>query len=207
MTISDTLRNLSPMALADVLTKDNVMDHGIRPLWDGMPRLAGPIFTVRCAPGDNLMVHAAIYRAPAGSVLVIEANDLKHAVAGGNVCAVAKKHGIAGFVIDGVIRDLAEIREHGFPVFARGLSPIPGGKEVVAPLNEKIRCGGIDVHPGDYVVADEEGVVVVPKEKAETASQAAAVKAAKDLAQSLGDWEKAHRKKIDEILQKKGFAS
>ena len=67
---------LSPTTLADVLSRDRVMDIGIRPLWPGTPRIAGPAYPVRCAPGDNLMLHAAIYRAPPGSVVVVEAGDV-----------------------------------------------------------------------------------------------------------------------------------
>jgi regulator of RNase E activity RraA len=92
------------------------MDNGIRPLYQNVPRIAGPAFTVRCGPGDNLMLHAAIYRAPARSVIVVESADLNYAVAGGNVCAVAQKNGIAGFVIDGVIRDMAKRRLHQFSI-------------------------------------------------------------------------------------------
>src|ERR1700722_6704717 len=143
-----------PTTLADVLGRDQVMDIGIRPLWPGA-RLAGPAFTVRCAPGDNLMLHAAIYRAEPGSVIVVEAGDVDYAVAGGK--------GGAGFVVGGVIRDIGEVREIGFPVFARGVIPIPGAKKVVTgPLNEPVRCGGVEVRAGDVVVADEEGSVVTP---------------------------------------------
>lgn len=99
---------LSPCTLADVLTREAVMDAGLRPLWTPIPRIAGPAYPVRCAPGDNLMLHAAIHRAPPGSVIVVEARDTAFAVAGGNVCAVAQRRGIAAFVVDGVIRDLAE---------------------------------------------------------------------------------------------------
>src|ERR1041384_899799 len=123
--------NLSPTTLADVLERDRVMDIGIRPLWPGAPRIAGPAYPVRCPPGDNLMLHAAIYRAPAGSVVVVETGDVDYAVAGGNVCAVAHRRGITAFVVDGVIRDLAEVREMGFPVFARGVIPKPGTKSAV----------------------------------------------------------------------------
>jgi hypothetical protein len=103
----DAFANLSPTTLADVLERDRVMDIGIRPLWPGAPRIAGQAYSVRCPPGDNLMLHAAIYRAPAGSIIVVQAGDCDFAVAGGNVCAVAQNRGIAGFVVDGVIRDLA----------------------------------------------------------------------------------------------------
>ena len=107
-------------ALADFLGREQVMDIGIRSLWMPAPAIAGPAFTVRCPPGDNLMLHAAIYRAEPGSVIVVESGDLDYALAGGNVCAVAQRRGVAGFVLDGVIRDLAEVRDLGFPVFARG---------------------------------------------------------------------------------------
>lgn len=206
MTDYAAFRQLSPCALADVLTRDRVMDIGIRPLWADMPRIAGPAYPVRCAPGDNLMLHAAIHRADAGSVIVVESADVDYAVAGGNVCAVAQRRGIAGFVVDGVIRDLAEVRQNRFPVFARGVIPIPGGKDVLDVLNGPVRCGGVLVSPGDIIVADEEGIVVVPASQAETVLKAAQARAAKDAAETLDSWEAAHRARIDEILHKKGFS-
>ena len=196
---------LSPTTLADVLTRDRVMDIGIRPLWQGMPRVAGAAYPVRCAPGDNLMLHAAIYRAAPGSVIVVEAGDVDYAVAGGNVCAVAQKHGIAAFVVDGVIRDVAEARAIGFPVFARGVMPIPGGKDVIQALNVPVRCGGVEVAPGDMVVADEEGIVVVPAARLEAILKSAQARAAKDAAETLESWEAAHRARIEAILRSKGF--
>ena len=66
---------LSPTTLADLLGREQVMDIGVRPLWAPMPRVAGPAFTVRCPPGDNLMLHAAIHRAPRGSIVVVESGD------------------------------------------------------------------------------------------------------------------------------------
>jgi regulator of RNase E activity RraA len=206
MTDYAAFRALSPTTLADALTRDCVMNIGIRPLWTDMPRIAGPAYPVRCAPGDNLMLHAAIDRAPAGSVIVVEAGDMDYAVAGGNVCAVAQKNGVAGFVVDGVIRDLAEVRQNRFPVFARGVSPIPGGKDVLEALNQPVTCGGVRVSPGDIVVADEEGIVVVPLADAERVLKAAQARAAKDAAETLESWEASHRARIDDILRKKGFA-
>ena len=197
---------LSPTTLADILTRDRVMDIGVRPLWAGMPRVAGPAYPVRCVPGDNLMLHAAIHRAPGGSVIVVEAGDNDYAVAGGNVCAAAQRRGIAAFVVDGVIRDLAETRENRFPVFARGVIPIPGGKNALGVLNGPVRAGGVEVHPGDIVVADEEGIVVVPAGRADAVLKAAEERAAKDAAESLDAWEAAHRARIDEILRQKGFS-
>jgi 4-hydroxy-4-methyl-2-oxoglutarate aldolase len=198
--------SVSPTALADLLDREQVMDIGIRPLWPSMPRVAGPAFTVRCPAGDNLMLHAAIYRAEPGSVIVVEAGDVDYAVAGGNVCAVAQRHGIAAFVIDGVIRDLAEVREMGFPVFARGVIPIPGAKAAVAPLNGQVRCGGATVHAGDVVVADQEGIVVVPRARQEQILRDARARMAKEADESLDAWQQAHRARIDTILREHGFA-
>ncbi|MGH9103822.1 MAG: RraA family protein [Acidimicrobiales bacterium] len=197
---------LSPTTLADVLGGDRVMDIGIRPLWPGTPRIAGPAYPVRCAPGDNLMLHASIYRAPAGSVVVAEAGDVHYAVAGGNVCAVAQRRGIAGFVVDGVIRDLAEAREHRFPVFARGVIPSAGAKEALGVLDGPVTCGGVRVSPGDMVVADEEGVVVVPAAALGAVLTAAGERAAREAAQTLDEWEAAHRARIEEALRASGFA-
>jgi regulator of RNase E activity RraA len=170
-----------------------------------MPRIAGPAFTVRCPPGDNLMLHAAIYRAEPGSVIVVQSGDPDYALAGGNVCAVAHRRGIAGFVLDGVIRDVAETRELGFPVFARGVVPVPGTKKAALPLNEPIECGGVRVEAGDVVVADEEGVVVVPKDRQGQVLRDARAKLEKEASQSLDDWEAEHRARIAKALRDNGF--
>ncbi|MCM2430343.1 RraA family protein [Streptomyces sp. RKAG337] len=198
--------SVSPTTLADVLGREQVMDIGIRPLWPS-PRVAGPAFTVRCPPGDNLMLHAAVHRAEPGSVIVVEAGDVDYALAGGNVCAVAQRRGIAAFVLDGVIRDLAEVREMGFPVFARGVIPIPGTKKAVVPLNGTVRCGGVRVSAGDIVVADEEGIVVTPGARQQQVLAEARTKLAKEAGESLDAWEAAHRARIDAILAGNGFAS
>ncbi|MGW1351271.1 RraA family protein [Streptomyces sp. NPDC002409] len=198
-------KDISPTTLADLLGRGQVMDIGIRPLWSPVPRVAGPAFTVRCPPGDNLMLHAAIHRAEPGSVIVVESGDVDHALAGGNVCAVARRRGIAAFVADGVIRDLAEVREMGFPVFARGVIPIPGTKKAVEPLGGPVRCGGVLVNAGDIVVADEEGIVVTPRDRREQVLADARRKADKEAGESLDAWEAAHRARIDDILRANGF--
>jgi regulator of RNase E activity RraA len=196
---------LSPTVVADVVGGAQVMDAGLRALWPAPRRLVGPAFTVRCPPGDNLMLHAAIYRAAPGSVIVVEAGDARYALAGGNVCAVAQRRGIAGFVLDGVIRDLGEVRAMGFPVFARGVMPFPGTKAAVAPLGGPVRCGGVDVGAGDIVVADEEGVVVVPAARGEQVLRDARAKADREDGMSLDAWEAEHRARIDKILADNGY--
>ncbi|KDO22085.1 hypothetical protein SPRG_12071 [Saprolegnia parasitica CBS 223.65] len=159
---------LSPTTLADVLPRTQVMRYNIRPLW-ACPRIAGPAFTVRLSPGDNLMLHAAMYEAPPGSVVVVQSGDMAFAAIGGNVARIAKERGVAGLVLDGLVRDIAEIRDLAFPVFARGVIPVPGTKARVGELNQPIVCGDVSVHAGDVVVADEEGIVVVPAASAATA--------------------------------------
>jgi regulator of RNase E activity RraA len=207
MTDADLFLDLSPTTLADELSREHIMDIGIRPLWAEMPRVAGAAYTVKCAPGDNLMLHAAIYRAAPGSIIVVEAGSMEAAVAGGNVCAVAQKRGIAAFIVDGVIRDVGEIRHMAFPVFARGVFPKPGTKERLGTLNEPVVCGGVHVGAGDIIVADDEGIVVVPLVQAEAVLLRAEARAAKEAEESLARWELAHRARIEAALKEKGFTA
>ncbi|MER7580761.1 RraA family protein [Kitasatospora sp. NPDC097691] len=198
-------KDIPTTTLADLLGRDRVMDIGLRPLWDGMPRVAGPAFTVQCPPGDNLMLHAAIHRAEPGSVIVVESGDLDYALAGGNVCAVAQRRGVVAFVADGLIRDLGEVREAGFPVFARGVIPIPGAKKALGTHGAPVRCGGVLVAAGDIVVADEEGVVAVPAAERDRVLEAARAKLAKEAAQTLDEWAAEHRDRIERTLVELGF--
>jgi len=192
--------SMPPTAYAAALDRQQFMDIGIRELWPQAPRVAGAAFTVQLTPGDNLMFHAAIYEAPPGSVIVADAGDNNFAVAGGNVCAVAQQRGIAGFVIDGVIRDLDEIRQNKFSIFARGLMPIPGIKKVVGPLNTPIHCGGVKVFPNDIIVADEEGVAVIPHAQKVEVYETSKAKLEKENSQSLDEWQQEHQAKITSLL-------
>jgi len=194
------LMAFSTCRYADFLTDDAFMDFGIKSLWSGAPRLVGRAFTVKCEPGDNLMVHAAIYQAPPGSVLVVDAGDNRFAVAGGNVCATAAERGISGFIIDGVIRDVAEIREMGFPVYARGNVPKPGKKAKLGELKTPIQCGGITVNNDDIIVADEEGIVVIKADEVDAILAKVEAKTAKESEQSLAEWQQAHQQKIASLI-------
>ena len=194
--------------IGDLLGREQFMDIGIRPLWGAgsdTPRLVGPAYTVRCAKGDNLTLHAAIYRAEPGSVIVVESGDLDYALAGGNVCAIAHRRGVAGFVLDGLVRDIGEVRELGFPVYGRGVIPKPGGKSTALPLGEPVTCGGVTVHAGDVIVADEDGVAVVPAARADAVLADARARLAKEAAETLDEWEAAHRAKVEELLAAQGF--
>ncbi len=197
---------LSPTAYADAqMGREQFMDRGIRAIWSPLSRIAGPAYTVSCPPGDNLMLHAAIYRAEPGSIIVVQAGDADYAMAGGNVCAVAQQHGIAGFIIDGVIRDGAEVREAQFPVYCRGVVPVPGKKQTLGTLNQPITCDGVMVNPGDIVVADEEGIAVIPSAQQETIWEIAKLRTDQDEAQSLAEWKANHQAKIEQTLQELGF--
>jgi regulator of RNase E activity RraA len=170
-----------------------------------MPRLAGPAYPVACPAGDNLMLHVAIHRAPAGSVIVCAAGDSNWAMAGGNVCAYAQQRGIAGFVVDGVIRDLAETRKNRFPVFGRGVIPIPGVRKTAGLINVTVVCGGVTVAPGDMVIADEEGIVVLPKAQAPDLLAKAQARAKKEEETTLEQWVKNHKERIDEAVKTLGI--
>lgn len=195
--------DVASTALAELVDVDRVLDPAIHPLWSGTPRVLGPAYAVRCLPGDQLLLHAAIYRAAPGSVIVVESGGSPLAVAGGNVCAVAQRNGIAGFVVDGFIRDLAEVRERGFPVFARGVFPKPGGKKHAGPVGEAT-VGGVHIRTGDLVLADEEGIVAVPADQAQDLLATAEEKAAKESAQTLDQWEATHRERITRALREAG---
>ncbi|WP_282178340.1 RraA family protein [Vibrio nereis] len=187
---------LATTEYGNILTNDHFIDYNIGPLWQGMPRISGEAFTVQLAPGDNLMLHSAIYKAPEGSIIVVDGVDSEYAVAGGNVCAVAKNRGIKGFIIDGVIRDLGEISDMEFPVFAKGIHPVPGKKDVYCELGVSITCGGVKVSTGDVIVADLEGIVVIPKARAEEVFLSASKKARDEASLTLLEWEANHRAKI-----------
>jgi len=142
--------------------KKGAMPHAIKPIYPGM-RLAGPALTVKCPPGDNLTVHAAIEHARPGAVLVVDFNAELEAGPFGDVLATAcMARGIVGLVIDGCARDGASLRDIGFPVFARGLNMKGTTKTTLGTIGQPITCAGVEVAPGDIVVGDDDGVVVIP---------------------------------------------
>jgi RraA family protein len=127
--------------------------------------MCGSAITVRVRPGDNLMVHKAIDYAQAGDVIVVDAGgETAQAIIGGNMRATMQRKGIAGIVIDGAIRDLDEFAEGGFPAFAKAICHRGPSKDGPGEINVPIACAGMVVHPGDVVVGDSDGVVVVAQE-------------------------------------------
>lgn len=150
--------------ISDAMQRRGEM-RGIRPVTPGA-KMAGRAFTVRTYPGDWAKPVEAIDQAPPGSVIVIDASGGEKAVWGELATWSCVVKGIKGVVIDGAIRDVDEIRALGFPAFARHVSPTAGDPKGFGELNVEVTCGGVKVRPGDWVVGDDNGVVVVPSELA-----------------------------------------
>jgi RraA family protein len=151
--------------ISDLLNRLYALDAAIQCLTGQHHFLCGPACTVKVFPGDNLMVHKSLDVAKPGDIVVVDGGALaKNAVLGDLVCTKAKHRGIAGFIVDGLIRDLPEILPIDLPVYARGTTPVGPLHRGPGEINFPIACGGTVVHPGDVVVADQAGVVVIPQE-------------------------------------------
>jgi 4-hydroxy-4-methyl-2-oxoglutarate aldolase len=153
------------------------MDPGVRALQQDV-RISGTAVTVRVPGPDSSMVHYALGQVRRGDILVLDrCGDMKHAVTGGAVIYAARAAGVAGIIVDGVVTDVGELRRYGVPVWCRGVSPITGkmlglGGGFCVPVS----CGGVAVSPGDAIVADECGVLVLrPGDLEEAAHRAIAM--------------------------------
>lgn len=164
----ERLNHLPAAAVSDIqrnLQATYAMDAAIRSLVPGV-HLAGPAFTALGRAGSIITVHKALMEAPPGSVMVVGGGEAfqqpNGALFGKMMATQAKLRGIAGLVADGNVRDIADLRELRFPVFARGATPHVGMNRTVGQTQVPVPCGGIIVNPGDYVVGDDDGVVVIP---------------------------------------------
>ncbi len=136
----------------------------VRPVRPGM-KLCGPVVPVKCSPGDNIIVHKAIYVAQPGDVLLVDTGGyIEGGFWGGIMTEAALQRRIAGLVTDGSVRDTDEIAESGFPVFSRGISIKGTAKDSLGTINRAIVFSGIQVNPGDLIVADSDGVVVIARQ-------------------------------------------
>jgi 4-hydroxy-4-methyl-2-oxoglutarate aldolase len=152
--------------LADVAGRRGSLHGRVQPVHERMS-LAGPAFTVEVRPGDNLMIHAAMALARPGDVLVIDGKgDLGAALMGTLMLSACQRLGLAGVVVDGAVRDRLELLELDFPVFSAGFNAAGPTKFVPGRINHPISAGGVTVHPGDLVVGDADGVVVIERDKA-----------------------------------------
>lgn len=165
--------------ISDMMNRLYTMCSAIHCVTGSDGRILGPACTVKVFPGDNLMVHKALDIARPGDIIVVDASSSSlNGVLGDLVSTKARHRGIAGFIVDGLVRDLERIVALGdFPVFARGVTPIGPLHRGPGEINFPISAGGIVVKPGDIVYGDIDGVVVIPREEAEDLLRRVTVKA------------------------------
>lgn len=163
--VLQTLRDLGAATVYEAQGAKGALDSGMKPI-DPTVRLAGPALTVDARPADNLILHHAVLKARPGDVLVVDAKGFMEAGPWGDVLTIqAMKLGIAGLVINGCVRDANLIIDLGFPVFCRGLSIKGTGKNQPGRVNVPITMGDVLINPGDIVVGDRDGLVVVRQDE------------------------------------------
>jgi regulator of RNase E activity RraA len=204
--LCERARALPTTNVADCMSRLYVV-RGLRPM--GIPsevRMAGPAFTVRTGPADNLFVNKAMDVAQQGDIIVVDCcGGRSHAFVGEIMARYAQSRGVAGLVVDGPVRDSAELSDLRLPIFAAGVSTTGPWRNGPGELAYPICCGGVPVMPGDLVIGDADGVVVVPR------ADAAAVVAAAEAVHvqestTFGDIEtgRMNRAWVDETLRKLG---
>ncbi len=161
----EALRGLRSCDISDVLNRACTMS-GLRATYPGVSPVIGSAVTVSVPIGGINMIKLGMQQTQPGDILVVSGQgDGSSAMWGGNLSRGLQARGVAALVIDGAIRDVSEIREARFPVFARGIATAVGPVDLpVGEINVPIACGGVVVNPGDIVIADEDGIVVVPPE-------------------------------------------
>lgn len=161
----EKFRDIPVANIDDCMGRLAAIDKSIKPV--GRSGLIGPALTIKVPAGDNLMMHYAMDLAQEGDVLVIDAGGCTNrAIFGGLMASYLVTKKIAGIVVDGAIRDSREIKEMGLPVYARGITPNGPWKNGPGEVNTVVHVGGCLVAPGDIVVADQDGVIFVPKDSA-----------------------------------------
>lgn len=155
-------------SINECMEENGAMRNEIRPVWPGM-RCCGTALTVLSRPGDNLMLHKAISIAKPGDVIVIDCGDYDECggMFGGIMSNACLAQGIRGLVTNGCVRDTMMMKEVGFPVWSKGISVRRSTKNEPGKINHPIVVGGILVNPGDLIFADNDAIIVIPREKAE----------------------------------------
>jgi len=182
-----TMQALGVSTSHEALGRSGLMKPYMRPIWAGAS-IAGPAVTVLAQPGDNWMIHVAIEQCQPGDVLVVGCTaDNTDGMFGDLLGTSLKARGAKGLIIDAGCRDVKELKDMGFPVWSRAISAKGTVKATLGAVNIPVVCAGVNVEPGDVVVADDDGVVIVPKKLAvEVAAKA----------QKRFDDEDAKRKKL-----------
>jgi 4-hydroxy-4-methyl-2-oxoglutarate aldolase len=159
----EILSKFSAATLCEAMGNKNYLPSGIKPIAQSM-RVCGPAYTIQTMPRDNVLLHRAYAYARPGDVLIADCSGFYEAGYWGDLLSLgAQMHGINGLVIDGCVRDADDIETMNFPVFSRGLCVRGTSNHGDGILNEPIIIGGVLIHPGDLVVGDRDGVVIVPQ--------------------------------------------
>ncbi|WP_413774841.1 RraA family protein [Cytobacillus firmus] len=165
--IIERAKKLNTTLISDALGCTGSMDYKVKPVSSGM-KVVGTALTIEMRAGDNLFLHQGIYCGGEGYVLVADGKGhTGNAYLGELMAGAAKALGLEGIVIDGLVRDKEMLSNIGLPIFAKGFIPNGPFKDGPGAINIPISCAGVTVHPGDLIVGDEDGVVVIPKEKIE----------------------------------------
>ena len=170
---ADRFAKFDPATVFESAGHSGMIDPSIRPAWSGA-KLCGTVLTVKGTPGDNLMLHHAVAVAKPGTVIVADIGSYMLAGAWGEILTVAAQAaGVAGLVVNGAVRDIEAIARYRFPVFSRGLAIGACTKERLGKLNLPLRFGEAMVRPGDIILGDSDGLVIIEREHADAVYQAA----------------------------------
>ena len=195
--------NAASAQVADCMSRLGAMDSGIRPVWPS-PRIIGPALTAWCHSADNLMLHKALSLASPGDILVVNTQgNVANAVFGELMGTSAVKIGVRGLVVDGVVRDASALEKMRLPIYARGLCPNSCNKDGPGETGTAIACGGVAVRSGDIIIADADGVTVVPLEDAAEVAKLASAQVERE-EKRLAEIERGVlvRPEIDEALRR-----